>query len=422
MKDKFRPLMTVVMTGVVIITFGILFFFLIFRAGAVMSAFRQLCNILMPFIYGLVIAYLIRPICNMFEKLLMKGVRKYSFHVKGNIVTLISILLSYLAAFIVLYFLLSSVLPQLTRSLIRLTYAIPTYIQQLEAGAESLFEGNTFIQNTLNTSTESIIDTFEDWTQTNVLPYLRSMMSNFSYGLIGAVGVLGDLFIGLIAAVYMLANRHKFLAQGRMVLYSAVNVQVAQWFESEIIYADKMFTGFLGGKIVDSTIVGIICFIGCTILKVPNAMLCSVVVGVTNIIPFFGPYIGMVPAGLIILLTSPVKALTFVIFDLLLQQIDGNIIGPRILGNSTGLSGFWVLFAILMFGGLWGFPGMIVGVPVFAVIYDIIKRGVHYGLTKRGRGDMILEYENKYPEEAELEKKQREFHIILPKNEKKEQA
>ena len=164
----------------------------------------------------------------------------------------------------------------------------------------------------------------------------------------------------------------------------------------EAKYADKMFGGFINGKIMDSAIIGVLCYIGCLIFKFPSALLVSVIIGVTNVIPFFGPFIGAVPATLLILIQNPIKALWFVLFVLVLQQLDGNVIGPKILGNTTGLSSFWVLFAILLFGGLWGFVGMIVGVPLFAVIYDIIKKLVIHGLKRNAELDMLQTYHDNF--------------------------
>lgn len=157
-----------------------------------------------------------------------------------------------------------------------------------------------------------------------------------------------------------------------------------------------MFGGFINGKIMDSAIIGVLCYIGCSIFKFPSALLVSVIIGVTNVIPFFGPFIGAIPATLLILIQDPIKALWFVLFVLVLQQLDGNIIGPKILGNTTGLSSFWVLFAILLFGGLWGFVGMIVGVPLFAVIYDVIKKLVIHGLRRNDELDLLSTYHDKF--------------------------
>ena len=174
-----------------------------------------------------------------------------------------------------------------------------------------------------------------------------------------------------------------------------------RWAElilEEVYFVDRMFGGFIDGKIIDSAIVGVLCYIGCTILRIPSALLVSVLVGVTNIIPFFGPVIGAVPATLLILIDSPLKALWFLIWIVILQQLDGNVIGPKILGNRTGLSGFWVMFAIILFGGLWGLGGMIICVPLFAVIYDTIRRLVRRGLRRQNHTELWDEYRAQFPD------------------------
>ena len=194
----------------------------------------------------------------------------------------------------------------------------------------------------------------------------------------------------------MLASRKRFVQQGKMVLYSVVKPRWASLITEEVKYADRMFGGFINGKILDSAIIGLLCYIGCLIFKFPSALLVSVIIGVTNVIPFFGPFIGAIPATLLILIQNPIKALWFVLFVLVLQQLDGNIIGPKILGNTTGLSSFWVLFAILLFGGLWGFVGMIVGVPLFAVIYDVIKKLVIHGLQRNQELTLLNSYHDQF--------------------------
>ena len=167
---------------------------------------------------------------------------------------------------------------------------------------------------------------------------------------------------------------------------------------------DRMFGGFIDGKIVDSAIIGILCYIGCLVFKFPNALLISAFVGITNVIPFFGPFIGAIPSIFLILIEDPMKAVWFVLFILALQQLDGNIIGPAILGDRTGLSSFWVLFTIILFGGLFGIVGMIIAVPLFAVIYDTIKKLVRRGLFRKDQIELWEQYKLDYPDEEPKKK------------------
>ena len=221
-----------------------------------------------------------------------------------------------------------------------------------------------------------------------------------------------NFLIGIIVSVYLLAAKEKSAARCCKLLYGVLPEEQAKFAMRGFRRMDHIFSGFVRGKLLDSLIIGILCFIGCSILKLPYTPLVSVVVGVTNVIPFFGPFLGAIPCALLILLVSPLKCLYFVIFIFLLQQLDGNVIGPKILGNTTGLSSFWVLFSILLFGGLWGFVGMIVGVPLFAVIYDIIKKLVFHGLRRNGQLGQVETYHEEFgdpddpapaPAEAESE-------------------
>lgn len=201
-----------------------------------------------------------------------------------------------------------------------------------------------------------------------------------------------NLLLGLIVSIYLLAGRKRFAAQAKLVLRGIFPTKWADLIEGEIRYADKMFSGFLMGKLLYSAIIGVICFIFTAIVGFQSALLVSVIMGITNIIPFFGPFIGTIPCALLLLLENPIHCLIFVVFIVILQQVDGNIIGPKILGESTGLSSFWVLLAILLFGGLWGFIGMIVGIPLFAIIYDIIRRLILYLLRRNGEQKLIETY------------------------------
>ena len=196
---------------------------------------------------------------------------------------------------------------------------------------------------------------------------------------------LKNILIGVIIAAYLLGNRRVFKRQATLILNRIFKEKWAKALIDEAAYVDKLFGGFISGKLVDSAIIGVLCYIGCSIFRFPNALLVSVIVGVTNIIPFFGPFIGAIPSSILIFLEDPRKGLWFILFVFLLQQLDGNVIGPKILGDRTGLSSFWVLFAIVLFGGLWGLIGMIIGVPLMAVIYDLVRKFVYSDKRLRRR-------------------------------------
>ena len=207
-----------------------------------------------------------------------------------------------------------------------------------------------------------------------------------SLSVINILKGLWDFIIGFVISIYVLASKEKFAGQAKKMAYAFFEQKSANRLIKSFRFTHNTFIGFIGGKIVDSFIIGCLCFIGTTLLQTPYAALVSVIVGVTNIIPFFGPYLGAIPSAILILVVDPMHPLNcvyFVLFILVLQQFDGNFLGPKILGNSTGLTGFWVIFAITVFGGLFGILGMIVGVPIFAVIYAAIKAVVNTFLRKK---------------------------------------
>ena len=207
--------------------------------------------------------------------------------------------------------------------------------------------------------------------------------------------VVKNIVLGIIICIYLLLGRKTFARHGRAVVYALLKPERAEKALKEISFIDSTFVGFFGGKILDSAIVGLICYIFCMIMSMTvgfqNAVLISVIIGVTNVIPYFGPFIGAVPAALLILISSPRNCLIFLIFIVILQQFDGNVLGPKLLAGSVGLTGFWVLFAITLFQGLFGFMGILVGVPVFAVIYDLVRRWLVSRLRRNGKTDVLEE-------------------------------
>ncbi len=393
MKEEFKKYLAMILAVFCTAALSILFFFVLFRASAIRDLFHAILNILTPFVYGAGIAYVLKPICNAYERLL----NKYWHLKRKKVVGMVSVAGSMITGLIIVYVVLSMLLPQVAVSVARMARSLPSMIDEISAMVDQLFDGNMVIQSYIAELSDAGTESLSEWLKNSILPYLDAVLTGLSNGMINVAGIFMDLLIGLVVAVYLLANRRKFKKQGKMLIYSIFSERWAEKIIEEIRFADRVFSGFIGGKLLDSAIIGIICYIGMILMKMPYAVLISVIVGVTNIIPFFGPYIGAIPSAVILLTVSPMNCLMFVVFILILQQVDGNIIGPRILGNSTGLSGIWVLFAILLFGGLFGFVGMIIGVPVFAVIYDILRKLIIKGLRLRKKENMFREYEAEYP-------------------------
>ena len=393
-KPHIKPYLYGMLAGFGAISLSILFFFLIYRFQGFGDAISKLTGILMPFIYGAVIAYLLKPVCNCVENFL----RRLLPEKMGTAANMLAVTISLLFGILVVYALIMMIVPQLITSVTTLYYTARNNLNDFVdwASHQEIIASNQKLLDFIETSYDNLQDTLDNLVRTKLVPSMQSLLSGAALGVMSFVTFLKNIVIGLIVSVYLLASRKKFGQQGKLILYSQVKPRWANLIMEEIRYADRMFGGFINGKILDSAIIGVLCYIACLIFKFPSALLVSVIIGVTNVIPFFGPFIGAIPATLLILIQNPIKALWFVLFVLVLQQVDGNIIGPKILGNTTGLSSFWVLFAILLFGGLWGFVGMIIGVPLFAVIYDVLKKFVFHGLRRNEEMELVTTYHDSF--------------------------
>ena len=393
-KPHIKPYLYGMLAGFGAISLSILFFFLIYRFQGFGDAISKLTGILMPFIYGAVIAYLLKPVCNCVENFL----RRLLPEKMGTAANMLAVTISLLFGILVVYALIMMIVPQLITSVTTLYYTARNNLNDFVdwASHQEIIASNQKLLDFIETSYDNLQDTLDNLVRTKLVPSMQSLLSGAALGVMSFVTFLKNIVIGLIVSVYLLASRKKFGQQGKLILYSLVKPRWANLIMEEIRYADRMFGGFINGKILDSAIIGVLCYIACLIFKFPSALLVSVIIGVTNVIPFFGPFIGAIPATLLILIQNPIKALWFVLFVLVLQQVDGNIIGPKILGNTTGLSSFWVLFAILLFGGLWGFVGMIIGVPLFAVIYAVLKKFVFHGLRRNEEMELVTTYHDNF--------------------------
>jgi len=383
------------LTGISVIVISLLCFFVLFRLREFSNGFQKILTILAPFSYGAVLAYLLAPACNRIENILKRILpRPKGERLAGKLAILISLVLT----MVVLWVLIMTVLPQVGQSILDIVQALPGQLETAIAWVNSQLNNRPEWQTQLNSILMELERKIQDWMQTDLIPTVQNLLNSLGGKIAGLITLVKNLFLGLMVSIYLLGSRKKFAAQAKLFLHGVFPNTWADWICAEAHYADQMFSGFLMGKLLDSLIIGILCFIVTFLMRFPSALLISVIVGVTNIIPFFGPFIGAIPCVLLLLLENPLHSLYFIIFIVILQQFDGNILGPKILGDSTGLSGLWVLFAILLFGGLWGFIGMLVGVPLFAVIYDIIRQSILYGLKRHGASKMLTEYQRKFPE------------------------
>ena len=387
-----------------VIVLSIIVFFIIFRYGEIKQALRHIFNTLMPFIIGAALAYMICPLCRTIEKFYLRILEKterIKQAKKEKLALTASVFTGIFITLVVIYLIIIIIVPQLITSVIRLVQILP---DSLVKWLEKMLNSNEQLLAVSQELVDKGYHFITDWLSNGLLESVENIATGLSSGVISFFTLMLNLFIGVIVAIYLLLSRKKLARQGKLILYSIFKKEAADSIMDEVYFADKTFSGFINGKIVDAVIVAVICYVGMMLFKVitgaqvtMSEVLVAVIVGIFNVIPFFGWYIGLFASALLILIVNPVQCVFFVVFDFILQQIDGNILGPKILGDTTGLSSFWVLFSILLFGDLWGFAGMLIGVPVFAVIYHIISQLVAKGLRRNGQEEMLVQYERDFP-------------------------
>lgn len=378
------------------ISASILFYYFLFHGTKIKIAFSGLIAILMPFIDGLVLAYLLTPVLNTLEKKLFLPLYR---HFKVEIgskekkrIRMYSITLTILLFVCIVYSFFAMLIPQIIKSIQSIVLQFPVYIGNLEAWIEQTLTNNTKFARLVSEMITKYSGEFESWVNGKVMPQINVVIKEISLSVIGIAKFLWNFILGLIISIYVLNSKELFAGQAKKIIYALFKEKTANNLISDIRFVDRTFGGFIIGKIIDSIIIGILCYIGMSLLKFPYPELISLIVGVTNVIPFFGPYLGAIPSAILILMINPVQCIYFLIFILILQQFDGNILGPKILGDSTGLSSVWVIFSITLFGGFFGILGMAVGVPTFAVIYAVFKRYINKLLNEKKLSTNTKEY------------------------------
>lgn len=371
-------------TAFCVIAASLLFYFGIFHTASITKGLKAIYNILTPIVYAAAISYVLWPLIRFMEKSIIyriceKKNWKPSEKVRHGI-RMICVIVTLLLFFFGIYGLLSMLIPELINSITNIIDNLPRYINNIEKWLTNLLKNYPELEENSSMIFSTVTARAETWLTNDLLPKINLLVASFSTGFMGALVFLKNFLIGAMISIYLLYGKESYVAQGKRLLYCLFSTQTTNNIIRDLQYVDKTFGGFIIGKVLDSLIIGILCYIGTTLLNLPYALLVSVIVGVTNVIPFFGPYIGAIPSAVLILLSDPKMGIYFIIFVFLLQQLDGNIIGPKILGDSTGLSAFWVVFSILFGGGMFGFVGMILGVPTFAVIYYIVKMLVNHQL------------------------------------------
>ena len=383
--SKLRQQFAKGMTFFLVVAASIIFYFALLRLPHISDAFATTVGVLKPILYGFAIAYLLNPIVKKVELYMVPFLDKRMKNKKKvrTISRTAGVLASLIVLILVIVALCNMLIPELYKSIRNLVFTLPGQLNDWVNALNGMEISDSTMSSLLKTIVNEGTDMFQKWLRTDLLNIANEWMSTLTVGVINVFSELFDLLIGVIVSVYVLFSKETFMRQSKKAVYAFLSAHNANLVLHFTRKSNEIFGGFIIGKIIDSVIIGVLCFVGLSLLKMPYTLLVSVIVGVTNVIPFFGPYIGAIPSAILILLADPMKGVYFIIFILILQQLDGNFIGPKILGNSTGLSAFWVIFAILLGGGLFGFAGMLLGVPTFAVIYYVVQMLVNNRLEKK---------------------------------------
>ena len=386
------------LTAFFVLASSILFYYFVFHNEQFLQIFENIIDICFPIIDGLIIAFLMCPMINWIEKRLFariipklkKGERLTQTGQKwmraGSIFLSFAVVILLLIAFFV------AVIPQIRMSIENIIAQSSTYKENIENWLVEIDQKYPELSNIIGDTLNEYADDFKVWQNENLLPRIQELLTTVSVSVFGFLKALWDIVIGAIISVYILANKEKYAGQFKKLTYGFLDIKTGNVLISNFRMANQKFSGFIVGKILDSLIIGILCFIFSSIFQFPYPVLLGLIIGVTNVIPFFGPFFGAIPCGLLVFMVNPIQCIWFLLFILALQQFDGNFLGPMILGESTGISGFWVIFSITIFGGLFGFAGMIFGVPLVAVVYAFVETTLETKLTKKNLSMVTDDY------------------------------
>ncbi|MBQ9967703.1 MAG: AI-2E family transporter [Oscillospiraceae bacterium] len=369
-----------------VVTISLILLAVVLNLGAVGQFLKTVQRVLSPMLIGLVLAYLMNPLMNFMEKRIYPMLAKKLPQDKAKRRSrVIGVTFALLAMLVIVYEFCALLLPQLYDSIVGIVNNFSSYYTTIDGWLTEFLADDLGLQTYIDPLIREGFDMIRNWATNGLLPGIETILTGLTSSIVSVVRTLLNVLIGVFAAVYMLYSRDLFLSQSKKVVVAICKEETADRVFGVGRRIHKVFSGFIIGKILDSLIIGVLCYIGMRILKLPYPELIATVVGVTNVIPFFGPFIGAIPSTFLILLVDPLKALYFALFVLVLQQLDGNVIGPRILGDTIGVSGFWILASITVAGGLFGFAGMVLGVPVFAVAYMLIGEFITFKLKEKNK-------------------------------------
>ena len=402
-KHYFKLGLTAFLTVAACITF----FFILFRWESISAILGRIVKSAEPIIIGLALAYLLMPVKEFIEKPVYKLLvsKKMKIESAKSLSKTTGIAGAILFLFAIIAILIVSLGPALFTSIIGLIDAMPMYVESFVKWISDSGVADNEVAVYIGQAINSLTAELENWAKTEILPLVQQYITQITSGVLSILKTVLNFLIGIIAMTYVMSIQDTLIGQSKKIIYAIFPAKKGNVIIETIRKSSDIFGGFIIGKIIDSAIIGVIAYVGCLLMKTPSALLVAFIIGVTNVIPFFGPFIGAVPTIMLVLIQSPIHALYLAIFILILQQVDGNIIGPKILGDSTGLSPFWVLTSILIAGGLFGFFGMLLGVPVFAVIYYIIRQILTYRMKQKS----LSSETDKYVELIEIDEKTKEM-------------
>ena len=352
--------------ALVVIASGIILGFVLFKIKDILSLIGKRIALFTPFIIGFIFAYLLNPIVKFFKKSVFSKFVKSDK--KSNYLSILVTCILFIAVLSVLF---GTIIPDLLKSVETLAVNLPNYFEEIK---NYLLKKFTSVEskNAVVNNYEAINTYINNLVNSSILPKVELWLTTLSNGVIGALRTVVNIVLGFVVSIYFLADKDNFIAGIKRIVYSIFSVDRANKIIENARHTDDIFSNFIIGKLLDSLIIGLITFIFLAIFGYPYALLIAVIIGVTNLIPSFGPFIGAIPSALLILMDNPTKCLIFVLFIIVLQQIDGYLLGPKLCGSKTGLKSFWVLASIIFFGKLFNIIGMLIGVPIFALIYGYL--------------------------------------------------
>ena len=386
----------IAMLAFIVLAAALFVYFMLFRFDAVSSGVSTFFAILAPIIYGFILAYILNPVMRFTENCCLKIWAKCkktpstkalkALRVSSSILSVILLLLIVGALFTLL-------MPQLKESVHTLIGKLPQYSDNLQNWYTSFI--NTYaVDEPFKSILSSTVATIQDWISVSLPEHIKSFAPKLTSSVVDIFGFLMNLLLGLVVAIYVMVAQDSIGARAKRMCYAFFNIATANQILKNLRFIDEKFGGFFIGKIIDSAIIGVMCYVGCLFIFPDYALLIAVIIGVTNVIPFFGPFVGAIPTTFLILCNDPLAAVVFIIFVFLLQQFDGNFLGPKILGDSVGVSSFMVLVAILIGGGFLGFPGMIIGVPLCAILTSVIQAQILQRIADKNLPGDIADYQN----------------------------